>query len=224
MAADRQKLRKAAVVLRSLPAEQRARLLAKLDASQAAAVTAEMNGLDPLRDGEQEAVVQEFSEANLQRPGKEKPTTATPFAFLHDFQTDDLLDLIADEQPQTIAMMLFWLPSRLAGDVLAALPHDRQLGVIRRIAAIRQTRPEIVRDLENALRRRMFGTADRPAESRGLARAVRILSAMKPATERRLLGELAEADPDLLREVRREMFGDDVAACGDWEMAEAAAS
>ena len=43
-----------------------------------------------------------------------------------------------------------------------------------------------------------------------------MLNAMRPATERKLLGHIAQSDPDLLGEIRRAMFGDDVAACGGW--------
>ena len=49
-----------------------------------------------------------------------------------------------------------------------------------------------------------------------------MLNVMEPAAERRLLGKLAEADPELIREIRRAMFGVDVAAHEGWSVAEAA--
>jgi flagellar motor switch protein FliG len=49
-----------------------------------------------------------------------------------------------------------------------------------------------------------------------------MFGAMRPATERKLLGGIAEADPDLLRQIRRAMFGADVMACAEWNASGAA--
>ena len=82
--------------------------------------------------------------------------------------------------------------------------------------------PEVVRDVENGLKRRLSAAIGRPTGNRGVASVVRMLNVMEPAAERRLLGKLAEADPQLVREIRRAMFGVDVAACEEWDVAEAA--
>ena len=55
-----------------------------------------------------------------------------------------------------------------------------------------------------------------------MTNVVKMLNVMVPAAERRLLGDLAQADPDLHREIRRAMFGADVAACGEWNVTGAA--
>jgi flagellar motor switch protein FliG len=207
-------VRKAAVLLLSLPQGQSAALLGRLEPDQAAAVSAAMGGIREVGGAEQEAVAREFAAA--------AGTAIAPFQFLHDCQSDVLLDAIADEQPQTIAIILSHLPPRQAAAVLTGLPPEKQVSVVCRIAAIGEISPAVLRDLENGLRHRLFGASGRPVDSRCVASVVRMLNVMRPASERRLLSALAEADPPLLRQIRRTMFGVDVAACGDRDLVEAA--
>lgn len=222
MAASNKTIRDAAVLLRSLPATQRGQLLDRLDLNQAAAVAAAMNELDELDDAEQATVVREFAGARIAPRKDDDSRTAAPFEFLHDLDTDSLLDLIGDEHPQTIALVLSYLPPLQAGPVLAGLSGEQQFLVVCRIATMSDAAPEIVGDVENALKRRMFGVHERPAVEPGVASAVRILNAMEPAAERKLLAALSETDPRLVGEIRRAMFGADVAVNTDWSMADAA--
>ncbi len=215
-------LHKAAVLLLSLPKQQAAKLLDKLGPEQVAAVTAEMARLRDVNGAEQEAVMREFAAAGAARVGHQRPAGAAPFEFLHDVPSEDLLSLLADEHPQTVAVILSHLPPHQAADVLADLPPDGQLSVVCRIAAMEQPSPEVVRDVEKGLRSRLLRCDARPADHRGVASVVKMLNVMEPASERRLLRELAAADPGLVREIRRAMFGADVADCEELNVAEVA--
>jgi len=79
-------LRKAAVVLLSLPSGQRSQLLGKLEPEQAKAVAAEMNGLGALSGTEQEAVAREFAEAHPARLATRSPTGTVPFSSFTIFR------------------------------------------------------------------------------------------------------------------------------------------
>jgi flagellar motor switch protein FliG len=217
---ENQNLHKAAVLLRCLTKEQRTRLLAKLDAEQAAAVTAELNGLGEIGDEEQELVVREFAGLNTARPADSQPVETAPFQFLADLPAEMLRELVSDEHPQAIALVLAHLPPRKAAAVLAELTPEQQLPVVCRMAVMSDVDAEIVGEVEEGLRRRLSGVVRRMG-SHGVASVVRILNLMEPATERRLLANLAEADPELVQELRRAMFGAEVAACEEWETAEA---
>jgi flagellar motor switch protein FliG len=222
MATSEESLRKAAVLLRSLSKPQRTRLLDRLEPQQAAAVTAEMNGLGHLSQAEQEAVVREFARASAARSGKRRPPSNTPFHFLQGLDTNALLALIAGEHPQAIALVLCQLPPELAGKVLDKLTPEEQLSAICRIAAMSEPSPEVMEDVQQGLKRRLLGDPGRSGGKHGITSVVRILNVMEPAVERRLLRELADADPELVRSIRRAMFGADVAACEEWAVAEAA--
>ena len=197
-------------------------MLGRLDSQQAAAVTAELNGLGEVSGDEQEAVVREFAGPSVARLDHGRPAKTAPFQFLHDLSTDALRDLVAGEHPQAIALVLSYLPPQQAAALLAELTPEEQFSVVCRIATMSEASPEVVRDVANGLKRRRSAAVGRPAGNRGVAQVVRILNVMEPAAERRLLGKLAEADPQLVREIRRVMLGVDVAACEEWEMAEAA--
>jgi flagellar motor switch protein FliG len=222
MAILQENLRKAAVLLLSLPKEQAQRLLGKLEPQQAATVVSEMDGLGEVVAVEQEAVAREFAEAGTARPGNRRPKQAAPFRFLHNLQDDALLRLIADEHPQTIALILSCLPPHQAAEVLAGLTPAQQFSIVCRIATMSTASPEVVRDVEKGLKLRFDGAHGRSTGNGGVASVVKILNVMEPAVERRLLEKLTDADPQLVRDIRRAMFGADVAACEEWNVTGAA--
>jgi flagellar motor switch protein FliG len=215
-------LHNAAVLLLSLPKQQAAELFDCLEPDQAAAVTAEMGRLKEIDATEGEAVAREFAAASATSAADRQPAEAVPFEFLCDFDSEDLLPLIAGEHPQIIALILSYLPPEQAADLLAGLSVDEQLAIVCRIAEMAEPSPEVIRDVEEGLRSCLSGGSDRPVGKRGVASVVRMLNVMEPAIERKLLGELAEAEPELEREIRRAMFGVDVAARREPDMTEAA--
>lgn len=210
-------LRKAAVFLASLPKGQASVLLEKLTPQQASAVFSEMAALGQIDCEEQATVMREFAASEPFLAEKDCTADAALFAFLYDLDADNLLSLIGGEHPQTIAMILSQLPARQAADAIAALPPVEQTSIISRIAAMDQPSPEVIADVAEAIRCRISGPVSVPI-SRGMSRVVKMFGAMRPATERKLLGGIAQADPNLLMEIRRAMFGPDVAACGPWNV------
>jgi flagellar motor switch protein FliG len=211
-------IRKAAILLMSLPGEQAAQLLGKLDAKQVEAVSIEIAKLGIVTGEEQETAIQEFACANPtaltgsagglevakrlveQALGKGASATldnvrqsieALPFGFLQKVDSQNLLTFIIDEHPQTIALILSHVPPAQAADIISGLPADRQLSVIRRIASMGQTSPEIIHEVEKGLERRMASVMS---------------NVIDRATERSLLENLAQEDPDLVEEIRRLMF------------------
>jgi len=208
-------LRKAAVVLLSLPRRRADELLGRLDPAQAAAVGGEMDRLGKPDQDEQAAAVREFTAAATDT------ASSQPFQFLRGTTPKDLAALLADERPQTIALLLSYLPAVQAAAALGALPPERQTSVLRCVAAIDRPGPEIVRDVEEAVQLRLAGKSGFRTGA-GVANVVKILNAMRPAGERRLLDELAWMEPGLHGEIRRTMFGPDVAAFPRSDAADAA--
>jgi len=227
-------LRKAAVLLMSLPQEQAAELLGKLDTSQVEAVSIEIAKLGAIGGDEQEQAILDFAHANPnalaggtggldvakslveQALGKAAGATldnvrqsieALPFGFLQKVDSQNLLTFIIDEHPQTIALILSHLPSSQAADIISGLPAERQLSVVRRIAMMGQTSPEIIQEVETGLEHRMASVMSQQFENAGgVASVAEILNVIDRATERNLLENLAQEDPDLVEEIRRLMF------------------
>ena len=227
-------VRKAAVLLMSLPTEQAALLMAKLDRKQVEAVSIEIAQTRSVTGDEQELAIEDFVSANpnalsaqsggLQfvenlvgrALGKEAGATldnvrqsieALPFGFLSKVDSQNLLTFIIDEHPQTIALILSHVPPAQASDIISGLPTDRQLSVIRRIATMGQTSPEIISEVEKGLENRMASVMSQQFENAGGVPSVaEILNVIDRATERSLLENLAQEDPDLVEEIRRLMF------------------
>jgi len=214
-------LRKAAVFLTSLPKPQGAALLVKLSPEEAAAVSTEMAAIGPISREEEEAVIREFAASGALQAESGRAAEVSPFEFLHDLDAQSLLTLIGDEHPQTIALLLSRLPARQAAETLAALSPDQQASVISRIATTEQPSREVIGELAAAVQRRLSGPVSIPIQ-RGLAKVAKMFGAMRPATERKLLAGIAQADPDLLCKIRRAMFGADVVASAEWNASGAA--
>ncbi|MCA9101751.1 MAG: flagellar motor switch protein FliG [Planctomycetales bacterium] len=227
-------LRKAAILLMSLPQEDAAALLSQLDAQQVEAVSIEIAKIGSTSMDERETVIREFAEANpatmiVEGGGLElakslvekalgtnasktldnvrQSIEAMPFGFLQKVDSQNLLTFILDEHPQTIALILSHLRPSQAADIIRGLPADKQLAVMRRVATMGQTNPEIIQEVERGLESRMASVMSQQFENAGgVASVAEILNVSDRATERQLLENLAQEDPELVEEIRRLMF------------------
>jgi flagellar motor switch protein FliG len=227
-------MRKAAILLMSLPQEQAAEVLRKLKPKQIEAVSIEIARLEHITGDEQEAIIFEFAEANpnsflgnagglelaktlVQRAlGKNAGDTLDnvqqsierlPFGFLKKVDPQNLMTFVNDEHPQTIALILSHLPPAYGAEIVAGLTSERQLQVIRRVANMGQTSPEVIKQVEQGLESRMVNVMSQQYENAGGVPSVaEILNVTDRTTERTLLENLAQEDPDLVEEIRRLMF------------------
>ena len=71
-----------------------------------------------------------------------------PFEFIRKTDPSQLLNFIQDEHPQTIALILSYLPASQSSMIISALPPDRQSDVAKRIAVMDRTSPDVVKDVE----------------------------------------------------------------------------
>lgn len=227
-------LRKAAVMLMTLPEDDAAALLAKLGTKPAELVSIEIAKISSISADEQQAVMNEFADVSptnfvgsqggleiartLVEKAFGKNATGTldtvrqsiealPFGFLQKVDSQNLLTFIIDEHPQTIALILSHLPPAQAANIIGGLPSERQLSVVRRVATMGQTNPDIIKEVERGLENRMSSVMSQQFENAGgVAAVAEILNVTDRATERSLLENLAQEDPDLVEEIRRLMF------------------
>ena len=227
-------VRKAAVLLMSLPEDQAAALMAKLTPKQVEYVCIEIARLGRLTGEEQEDVIRGFANCNPNSLGligggidvakslaekalgsKASQTLdnvrqsieALPFGFLKKVDPQNLLTFIIDEHPQTIALILSHLPPAFGAEVIKGLPADRQLAVVRRVAHMGQTNPEVIHEIERGLENRMASLMHQSYQKAGGVESVaEILNVSDRATERTLLESLAQDDAELVEEIRRLMF------------------
>lgn len=230
---DTNGLRKAAILLMSLPEETAVQLMGNLESKQVEQVSIEIAKIGRLSGAEQVDVINEFAESNPNSLGGsggldvaqslvekalgknardtldnvKQSIDALPFGFLKRVDPQNLLTFIVDEHPQTIALILCHLPSSYGAEIISGLQTERQLSVIRRIANMGQTSPEVIKEVEDGLEIRMASVMSQSYEnSGGIPSVADILNVTDRSTERALLENLAQEDPELVEEIRRLMF------------------
>lgn len=130
-----------------------------------------------------------------------------PFDFVRRTEASQILNFIQGEHPQTIALIMSYLDPQQAAAILSALPSDRQSDVARRIAIMDRTSPEIIREVENILEKKIstMGTQDYTSVG-GLKSIVGILNKVDRQTEKTILETLEVQDPELSEEIKKLMF------------------
>jgi flagellar motor switch protein FliG len=131
-----------------------------------------------------------------------------PFAFLHHLDPRQVVSILADEHPQTTALVLAHLPAGLASQILAGLGRELQADVAHRIAVMDRTSPDLIRQVESSLERRLssLGVAASLSAVGGLKPLVDIINRSDRATEKMIMEGLEQLDPDLAEQVRGQMF------------------
>lgn len=228
-------LRKSAILLLSLDKALAAEVLAGLPREQVEKLTLEIARIDDVSREQQESVLDEFqgklaeltpiergglnfaNELLEQSLGKDnagsilesvrQTMNAVPFAFLQKTGAENLLTFIQEEHPQTIALIMSHLPAQMAADVLSGLPSTKQLDVIRRVAHMEQTSPEVISDIEKTLRNRLNSSFNTKLEKAGgVPMVAQILNVTDRMTNKGILESLEQQDIELADEIRRLMF------------------
>src|SRR6516225_600370 len=228
-------LRRSAIVLLSLEKPLAAEVLAQLRKEEVEALTMEIAKLDDVTQEEQDGALEEFYNQGIARVhierggmdyahdlleqslGKEKATaildsvkqslSSVPFGFLHKAGPENLLTFVVEEHPQTIALILSHLPAALAAQVLSGLPSNKQLEVVRRVAMMEQTSPEVVHDVEKSLEGRMTTTFNQQLEKAGgVSSVAQMLNVTDRMTNKSILESLEQESPELVDQIRRLMF------------------
>ncbi|MGE5609139.1 MAG: flagellar motor switch protein FliG [Bacillota bacterium] len=131
----------------------------------------------------------------------------TPFSFLQKAESENLLTFIQDEHPQTIALILAHLPSQKASEILVGLPTQKQIEVVKRVANMEQTNPEVIKEVERGLEHRLSDIVSQTFEKAGGVDTVaEILNLADRSTEKSIMEGLEAEDPDLVEQIRRLMF------------------
>lgn len=130
-----------------------------------------------------------------------------PFDFLKKADPAQVLSFIQDEHPQTIALILAYMPISAAAAILGKLPHDLRAEVAARIASMEQTPPEVIRRVEQVLEKKVSSILSQEMTQAGGPKAlVDLLNRVDRATERLIMDSLQENNPELAEQVKNMMF------------------
>ena len=228
-------VRKSAILILTLEQTIAAEILKKLDEPQIEEISREIAGLGPVSQQMRDEVVSEFYQLALARsyvdeggwdyaktllakslsPESSKKIIdqvnqtiqSAPFSFLQKAESENLLTFIQDEHPQTIALILAHLKPAQASEVLVGLAGQKQVEVVKRIANMEQTNPEVIKEVERGLEHRLSAMITQTFEKAGGVDTVaEMLNLADRATEKSIMEGLEAEDPDLVEQIRRLMF------------------
>ena len=130
-----------------------------------------------------------------------------PFDFLRKTDPSQLLNFIQNEHPQTIALVMAYLDSDQAAMILTALPSDKQADVAKRIAEMDRTSPDVIREVERVLERKLSALVTQDFTTAGGVKAiVEILNRVDRTSEKAIIETLEVDNPELTEEIKKLMF------------------
>ncbi len=206
-------LRKAAVLLASLPSADAAYLLRQLDEDQLRAI-ARVAADGRLQEAERHDVLRELR--NVQAARSEQLSVRRPllrisqahhqakrlFARLADCSAPFLVRLLEAEIPQTIAIVLAHLTPKQAAEILERLPTEKQLAVALKIAELREPDVAALTDIATVLVERSKRLAAAPtAPVGGAGHLARIIQQTNSATQQALLANVGQENRPLVDQI-----------------------
>ncbi|PCJ57680.1 MAG: flagellar motor switch protein FliG [Candidatus Hydrogenedentota bacterium] len=226
---------KAAIFLACMGSERASRILTTMSENEVEDLTLSLSNLDIIESDVRNSIIYAFYELALENKvvtqggldyargllektfGADKTIEIltrlqsslqdVPFEFLNKADPGQIVTFIQDEHPQTISLILSHLPAQTSAMVLSALAPEIQSDVTMRIATMERTPPEIVREVERVLERKMASVFTHGFTfAGGVNDVAEILNSIDRAAEKFIMGQLEERDPELADEISRLMF------------------
>lgn len=234
-AADYSGKQKAAIFLLAIGSEVAADVMKRLNEGEVDTLTYEIARLEKVTPEDKEKVLQEFQELMMAQEfitrggidqarsileralGTQKAIDIVnrltsslqvrPFDFVRRQDPSQLMNFIQNEHPQTIALILSYLDPNKAAQILSSLNHQIQADVARRIAKMDRTSPEVLREVERVLERKLSTLSNEDfTMAGGIEAVVEVLNQVDRGTEKSIIEALEEDDPELAEEIKKKMF------------------
>lgn len=229
-------VQKAAILFITLGPEASAGIIKKLPDSEIQKITYEIANITSVKSELKQEILEEFIQINKAKDyileggfeyaknllGKalgsqrameilEKVTEATqqfrPFAIARKADPAQLLNTISNEHPQTIALVLCYMQSDKAGQILSSLPEELQSEVAYRIATMSATSPMVVKEIEKVLDSKLSSVVRSDATTiGGVQTIVDILNQVDRTTEKNITEGLQREDAELAEKIKESMF------------------
>ena len=130
-----------------------------------------------------------------------------PFDFMRHTDATQVLGFIQNEHPQTIALILAYLEPPQAALILSGLQPEMQAEVTKRIANMDRITPEVLREVERVLERKLSSVMGQDfTMAGGIDAVVSLVNSADRTTERNIMEYLEENDPELAEEIKKRLF------------------
>lgn len=229
-------VQKAAILFITLGSDASAQIIKRLPENYIQKITYEIANMTSIDANVRESVLKEFIEMNkakdyiieggieyardilskalgAQRAKEilQKVTEATqqyrPFSIARKADSTQLLNVISNEHPQTIALVLCYLQAEKAGQILSALPNELQSEVAYRIATLNNSSQVAVKEIEKVLNSKLSSVVKSDANVvGGVETLVNILNSVDRNTEKNITDALENEDEELAEKVKQSLF------------------
>lgn len=236
MKSSERSIRKAAILLIALGPDISSPVLKLLPDNLIQKVTYEIANIDYVEPQERDMVIEEFVEMASARQyildggidyAKNLLTKALgtqrameimdilnqiqqkerPFAIARKADPHQLYNLLINEHPQTVALILCYIQPDKAAIVLSQFPSELQTEVAERIGMINRTSPAIIKKIEKIMETKFSNIVDGESETiGGVKTLVDILNSVDRSTERNIIGNLETNQPELAEVVKSNLF------------------
>jgi flagellar motor switch protein FliG len=213
---------KAAILISAIDDTSRRRLMDGLGREEREAIQQQISQLGDVGPELMEIVAREFAmakgtlgpEAQIGEGGegragsdRKPPEVNGEFKSLNKLEVERLCDLIKDEHPQTIAVILVHLSSEAAGKVMLNLPEDLRCEITSRIASLDKVISGMVAEIDEVFAE-IMSTSDSSVSRNagGVARVADIFNQMDGSVAQSILNEIEESNPELADEIKERMF------------------
>ena len=218
---------KAAILIRSLGKEAADRLLNSLSEGERTVVYRQLEEMGTVSAEITERVVKEFADIAARRvqkgqialPVRSNNTHQTPedkrnppdeiegLEAIAALSADEISDLIKDEHPQTIAIILLHLKTTIASDVIANLPDDIKTDVSMRVVTLEKVNADIVEEV-NEVFKEILKNKKRSITNLcgGVDRLAEILNLTDEISSELILSEIEETDAEMAEQIKQKMF------------------
>lgn len=130
-----------------------------------------------------------------------------PFDFARKTDPGQLLNFIQNEHPQTLALIMAYLQPDQSAAIISSLPSERQVEVAKRIATMDRTSPDVIKDVERILERKLSTMTNQDfTAAGGVDSIVEVLNRVDRTTERTIIENLEVQHPELAEEIKKRMF------------------
>jgi flagellar motor switch protein FliG len=162
-------------------------------------------GIDYAREILEKAFGEEAATSLLTRITKQLKTKSFDFVRKADYK--NLLAIVQNEHPQTIALILSYARTDQASAILSELPKEKRVDVIERIACMDRASPEVVKSIEETLEKKFASLVTTDSmEVGGVNYAAEIMNNVDRATEKYIFDELSARDQKLADLIKQKMF------------------
>jgi flagellar motor switch protein FliG len=218
---------KAAILIRSMGNEVAATILNNLTEYEKKVVNRHLSQMGTLSPEIVEYVAKEFTNMAAQRartaqlayhPDSEHAKMASKdgqaskseeegLDAILSLGAEEIFDLIKEEHPQTIAIVLVHLKTPVASDVLSKLPDEIKADVSLRVATLGKVNAEMVEEANTVFKEILKNKRSSMAHvSGGIDRLAEILNQTDEISTELVLNEIEEADAEIAAKIKQKMF------------------